>query len=109
MVGRASVVPPNTGVLIAWGGENYVTVPEYLVVPNGCVCQWVAASSAGSRIGLVSSPDQTYHFGVGLKNLTGGNVAVTRVQLSTLTQWYANQNNNDVADAASVLLVCETP
>lgn len=107
--GRVSLTLP-TGVLSAWGGENYIQKgPEYLIVPNNCVCSWVPPTQAINRVGLIHVHDPNYHFLVGRKNLTSGQVAISKVQQSTLQQWYANQNNFDVQDAATEVLVCETP
>jgi hypothetical protein len=106
--GRVSVIPP-TGVLTSWGSEQFVTNPEYLTLPNNCSCSWVAPASALTRVGLVHAQDPTYHFLVGRKTFPNGQVAVTRVVRSSLTQWYNNQNNGESVDQATELLVCETP
>jgi hypothetical protein len=95
---------------VDWVADQRIDDAEYLVVPNGCSCSWVAPANATSRDGLVYANDVSgYNFAVGRKNLTNGRVAISKVQVPGFTQWYQHQGGYEVADAASEMLVCETP
>jgi hypothetical protein len=61
--GRAQITsigskPP--GVYVPWAIDVGVNYPEYLVVPDGCGCSWMAPSIASSHPGLVLTGDPTY-------------------------------------------------
>ncbi|KAG5668802.1 hypothetical protein PVAND_016727 [Polypedilum vanderplanki] len=106
-VGRYQNESP-TGTYVAWGGDRIVDYgSEWLIVPQNCTCRWLSPNQALARKGLVTAPDYTYNFMVGRVKFWSGDVAVSRVSYTSLTQWYDNLNNQDVSDTASELLVCE--
>jgi hypothetical protein len=99
------------GVYVTDGNEALATVPEYLVVPNDCNCEFMAFGVGATKVGLVRSPNQNFELAVGRKNFTSGRIALTsvRVDLGGNNQWYYNEAGARINDAATELLVCETP
>jgi hypothetical protein len=68
------------------------------------------AYRAAVRKGLMTAPDSTYNFGVGLKNFSGGITTVSRVHMLNLNEWFNTVTNTDGADnldEKTQLLVCE--
>jgi hypothetical protein len=101
-------VESPAGSYPSYAGEKFVEESEYLIVPQGCHCYWVKPNVALARKGLVTVPDVNYHWVVGRKNLTASSIAITKVQKSSLNQWYSNMANNEVSDKATEVLICET-
>lgn len=97
------------GVYVSFAGDRFLEDAEFLVVPNGCECKWIPANAdARSRDGLVFVNDPSdFNFIVGRKNLTNNFQAISKVQYSTMWQWYTHQWGFEANDAASEVLVCE--
>jgi hypothetical protein len=90
------------------GAEASVTSPEYLVVAVNCTCEWVRASDALTRVGLVVTNDQTKDALVGLVQLANGLISISKVAKATMVMWYTNETGATVyAVPATRVLVCE--
>jgi pyrrolidone-carboxylate peptidase len=101
--GRLQIESPSgVGITTAEGERRLESRIEYLVLPEGCQCSWVAPKESLKRPGLVLVIDLM----VGRKNFSNGRVAVTKVE-ATLNQWYINEAGNETKDEASEVLVCE--
>jgi aspartate/methionine/tyrosine aminotransferase len=57
--------------------------------------------------GRVVIPDPNYHFYVGRKTFTNGQVANSKIERNGLKQWYINQSGAEVGDQATEILVCK--
>jgi hypothetical protein len=91
--------------------EQLASVSEFLVVPDGCSCQFVDPNEAWMSAGLVTAPG---HYGFGRVNFTNGQMVISRVNMSVdtnFTQWYPNSLNSSalISDGnTKEVLVCKT-
>jgi hypothetical protein len=98
-----------TGTYTSWNGDKLADYgSEWLIVPQGCSCEWLTPDMAKIRKGLVTAPDEVYNFGVGRKKFSTGQVSVSRVHYLNTWQWYNELLNYDNAGWAEEMLVCET-
>ncbi|KAG5666978.1 hypothetical protein PVAND_014981 [Polypedilum vanderplanki] len=111
MPGRIDITPGSAGTYVSYAGEVFVSpLDDYLILSSNCVCSWVPANVAAlSRPGLMRTTDNTYHFLVGLVNISSTQIAISKVRSSDFYQWYTILNNQEISNYASVVLVCETP
>jgi hypothetical protein len=89
--------------------EQPAVASEFLVVPDGCSCEFVEPKEANTRNGIVTAPGQVAFGRVVLAN---GQVVISRVNMSVdgnFTQRYATLLNATTSDAnTKEVLVCET-
>jgi hypothetical protein len=45
--------PKTPGVYVPLTTEHHVKYPEYLAVPEGCICQWMPATIAVTHVGMI--------------------------------------------------------
>lgn len=108
-IGRINTGGSAPNVYLTDANEPIATVPEYLVVPNNCICSWIAYATAVSKVGVVRSIDFTNGFGIGRVDLGGGKYAVSSVHYNAGWQKYIDINGIVQTNySPSVLLVCET-
>lgn len=108
-LGRINPAENESKVFVTENQEPQATVPEYLVIPNNCNCEWMPYDTALNKIGLVRSVDFTYGFAIGRVDLGDGKYAISSVFTRDRWQKWADINGNvklqyNVKD----LLVCET-
>jgi hypothetical protein len=104
--GTLQLAGPNTKTIVSITNEVALQWPQYLVEPSNCSCQWLPAFKAVKQPGVVVIPDPNYHFYVGRKNFTNGQISISKVERSNLKQWYINQNGVEANEAATEILVC---
>ncbi|KAG5667639.1 hypothetical protein PVAND_015613 [Polypedilum vanderplanki] len=108
--------PFTPGVYVPYFGYEWqAPVGEFLVLPQGCSCQWISASDAFNHNGVVYTNNQPlYKFAVGRKSFGNGQVAISRVYLDPtntafyMKQYYEDAGNIERSENATEILVCET-
>jgi hypothetical protein len=107
--GRLQIVGESGVYTSGTNNETIGILPEYLVVPNGCTCEFLPFDTAVTKIGLIRILDNTGLFrGVGLKSLNNGRIAITTVYIDYKMQYYVGDDGTAVFDRAETMLVCET-
>jgi hypothetical protein len=106
--GRVDVTAGNEGVYVADFQENRLSEDtEYLVVPSGCSCSWMAPEVAITQVGVVQMPDENNQFYIGRVDIGEGQIAISKVSPSEYSQIWAT-SGEELSNIATEILVCES-
>ncbi|KAG5667115.1 hypothetical protein PVAND_015114 [Polypedilum vanderplanki] len=88
--------------------QKIVSEIDYLVVTKGCSCSWTDPYTAIAMKGMILVADYNFHWAVGKKTLSTGQISIAKINTQSLENRYIDENNIEQIDMLpEAILVCQ--